>query len=65
MDDSLIRDWAIPPYSPFVDALADGMEEMPVVSATSAEFTEFAGPAAVLDTESLSDDAEFSDPLTP
>ncbi|KAJ2103605.1 hypothetical protein GGI09_000567 [Coemansia sp. S100] len=65
MDDSLIRDWAIPPYSPFVDALADGMEEMPVASATSAEFTEFAGPAAVLDTESLSDDAEFSDPLTP
>ncbi|KAJ2749987.1 hypothetical protein GGI19_005358 [Coemansia pectinata] len=64
MDDSLIRDWAIPPYSPFVDALADGLEELPVVSASSAEFTEFAGPA-VLDTDSLSDDAEFSDPLPP
>ncbi|KAJ2831443.1 hypothetical protein GGI24_001573, partial [Coemansia furcata] len=65
MDDSLIRDWAIPPYSPFVDGRADGLEEeLPLVSAASAEFTEFVGPA-VLDTESASDDAEFSDPLPP
>ncbi|KAJ2691078.1 hypothetical protein IWW39_000286 [Coemansia spiralis] len=61
MDDSLIRDWAIPPYSPFVEGLE---EELPVVSAEEAEFTEFVGPA-VLDTESASDDAEFSDPLPP
>ncbi|KAJ2643813.1 hypothetical protein GGF44_000979 [Coemansia sp. RSA 1694] len=69
MDDSLIRDWAIPPYSPFVDDLADGLGEaqLPIAAAekASAEFTEFAGPAAVLDTDSASDDAEFSDPLPP
>ncbi|KAJ2747516.1 hypothetical protein GGI20_000505 [Coemansia sp. BCRC 34301] len=69
MDDSLIRDWAIPPYSPLVDDIADSPEEpqLPVAAAAtrvSAEFTEFAGSAAVLDTDSINDDTEFSDPLS-
>ncbi|KAJ2909530.1 hypothetical protein GGI21_001790 [Coemansia aciculifera] len=79
MDDSLIRDWAIPPYSPLVDnvdetlvlpvaAADDAADDDGVSARDSAEFTEFAGSstsAAVLETGSVSEDAEFSDPLSP
>ncbi|KAJ2008149.1 hypothetical protein H4R26_000354 [Coemansia thaxteri] len=59
VDDSFIRDWAIPPYSPFIDGHADGMEKVEELVGSEA-VTEIAGPAVLVPANDV-DDAGFED----